>query len=631
MKLFQQKKPNRKPQAITKSRFAPESLEARRLMAADAFNFQVLEDPTSVAITAEMYQTVDELADLVRQQVPPDQFELAMELEQPEILFDAIGGELFQPIVDAADIPGLGQAIGQDAQLGKSLNDMVLLDLMDVPEDAPEFVQQMNLFLNELDCQLDLFAHLDATDSQIDLPPQFEQLRMELGDQGFADWQSNQEQTGTLSGIDRGQIEQLDAEQLHDLDQQEAALDRWLVAFSDPMPMPSPELPEKIETFRVEQGDKWLAIWLESNAALFGNHLGLPEQQLVELEFDDFGLMEFQQQDQVLGDWLRTVGQPLLLPPAGQAIDMEVPLGFAEQLPQQMEGLRLAIGNESFAAWLESNLAQFGNAMGVQDANWLTPEMQSQEQVLLEWLDSYQFVPTVFELAGDTDGDGIVAFNDFLTLSSNFGTTVDTGYLAGDFDLDGTVAFSDFLVLSSNYGTTETPCDCDTSDANNPEGAKEIQKGGELEIREGSIVFVSDKTVAGDAALIKEDVPAGTKIHEGNKSWQDVIDKIKNMPDGSIKGDLVISGHGAQGGVQGSNGDLDGQDITEEQAAILKKKLGAGARIVILGCCQANKELDEHMQRLADLTGASVVGNQGAVNNGANGKDDWFEFQPAKK
>ena len=188
-------------------------------------------------------------------------------------------------------------------------------------------------------------------------------------------------------------------------------------------------------------------------------------------------------------------------------------------------------------------------------------------------------------------------------------------------------------MLSSNFGTTTTTvgCDCDTSDANNPDGAEKIQNGGELKIREGSIVFVSEDTVDGDAAELKKDAPDGTPIHTGAKSWQDVIDKIKDLPDGSIKGDLVISGHGAQGGVQGGKNDaqdIDGEDITAEQAAILKKKLGEGARIVVLGCCQANKDTDEHMQRLANLTGASVVGNQGAVNNGANGSDDWFRFDP---
>ena len=55
------------------------------------------------------------------------------------------------------------------------------------------------------------------------------------------------------------------------------------------------------------------------------------------------------------------------------------------------------------------------------------------------------------EIAGDIDGDGTVAFADFLILSNSFGQTVDPGTL-GDIDSDGNVAFADFLILSNNFG-----------------------------------------------------------------------------------------------------------------------------------------------------------------------------------
>ena len=462
---------NRKTNASRHHLQNVESLEDRRLMAADAFNFETIEDPVVTAYSVEMYETVDDLATMVQTQIPEQLFQQALEQDRPDLLLDQIHPEQFQPIVDSAEIPNLGPTIGQNPVLHAALTDMVLLDLMGVPDQAPEYVDQMNLFLNELNCELD-FVGGDSTGDRDQLPPQFEQLRLELGDESFAEWlHNNQLQTGTLSGVPMEAVEQLDGAALRQLEATEAALDLWL---------------------------------------------------------------------------------------------------------------------------------------------------RDQQQ------------PVVFDLPGDTDGNNEVDFSDFLTLSSHFGTTVDTGYLAGDFDLDGTVAFSDFLVLSSNFGTTTTTvgCDCDTSDANNPDGATKIQGAGELTIRNGSIVFVSDKTVSGDAGELKKDAPDGTPIHTGMKSWQDIVDKIKDMPDGSITGDLVISGHGAEGGIWASGSDIDGEDITKEQAEILKKKLGKGARIVVLGCCQANKDTDEHMQRLADLTGASVVGNQGAVNNGANGSDDWFEFKP---
>lgn len=56
-------------------------------------------------------------------------------------------------------------------------------------------------------------------------------------------------------------------------------------------------------------------------------------------------------------------------------------------------------------------------------------------------------------VAGDLDGDGSVAFADFLVLSSNFGNAEGT-YAEGNVDLTDGVAFADFLALSSNFGAT---------------------------------------------------------------------------------------------------------------------------------------------------------------------------------
>jgi len=56
-------------------------------------------------------------------------------------------------------------------------------------------------------------------------------------------------------------------------------------------------------------------------------------------------------------------------------------------------------------------------------------------------------------LSGDANGDGEVAFADFLILSSNFGRAdADIVFADGDFNGDGEVGFADFLILSSNFG-----------------------------------------------------------------------------------------------------------------------------------------------------------------------------------
>jgi len=58
-------------------------------------------------------------------------------------------------------------------------------------------------------------------------------------------------------------------------------------------------------------------------------------------------------------------------------------------------------------------------------------------------------------LPGDLDGDGEVGFNDFLTLSGNFGDMEKTAYTDGDIDLAGDgPQFADFLTLSGNFGKT---------------------------------------------------------------------------------------------------------------------------------------------------------------------------------
>lgn len=56
-------------------------------------------------------------------------------------------------------------------------------------------------------------------------------------------------------------------------------------------------------------------------------------------------------------------------------------------------------------------------------------------------------------IPGDLDGDGEVAFVDFLVLSEFFGA-MNVGYEAGDIDCNGEVAFADFLQLAENFGKT---------------------------------------------------------------------------------------------------------------------------------------------------------------------------------
>ncbi len=63
---------------------------------------------------------------------------------------------------------------------------------------------------------------------------------------------------------------------------------------------------------------------------------------------------------------------------------------------------------------------------------------------------------TIPSLPGDLDGNGDVAFADFLVLSGNFGQNNDMApaYTDGNIDMVNGVEFADFLVLSGNFGKT---------------------------------------------------------------------------------------------------------------------------------------------------------------------------------
>ena len=55
-------------------------------------------------------------------------------------------------------------------------------------------------------------------------------------------------------------------------------------------------------------------------------------------------------------------------------------------------------------------------------------------------------------LPGDATGNGVVDFNDYLVLESNFGKTGGATVATGDFTDDGNVDFSDYLVLEAHFG-----------------------------------------------------------------------------------------------------------------------------------------------------------------------------------
>ena len=56
-------------------------------------------------------------------------------------------------------------------------------------------------------------------------------------------------------------------------------------------------------------------------------------------------------------------------------------------------------------------------------------------------------------LPGDLDGDGEVAFADFVVLAGNYGQDLPS-YTDGNIDLQDGVGFEDFVILATNFGKT---------------------------------------------------------------------------------------------------------------------------------------------------------------------------------
>lgn len=87
------------------------------------------------------------------------------------------------------------------------------------------------------------------------------------------------------------------------------------------------------------------------------------------------------------------------------------------------------------------------------DPNYDLPKYDLNEDGELNTSDANFLVTEILQTRqGDADLNGRVEFEDFLTLSRNYGKATDPSWSEGDFDGDGEVAFVDFLLLSGNFG-----------------------------------------------------------------------------------------------------------------------------------------------------------------------------------
>lgn len=104
--------------------------------------------------------------------------------------------------------------------------------------------------------------------------------------------------------------------------------------------------------------------------------------------------------------------------------------------------IRLVAGNYEGSADLLSQIA------GQMDSSGLPGLIQLAESTrfIADWIHT----AAETSLPGDVNGDGMVAFDDFLILSGNFGKP--GVFSEGDLDDSGTIDFADFLILSANFG-----------------------------------------------------------------------------------------------------------------------------------------------------------------------------------
>jgi hypothetical protein len=159
-----------------------------------------------------------------------------------------------------------------------------------------------------------------------------------------------------------------------------------------------------------------------------------------------------------------------------------------------------------------------------------------------------------------------------------------------------------------------------------------------------TVVLISNTTDPEDAEDHRKYKPS--VIYEGVKDWQDVYNRIKYFPDGSIPY-LILSGHGGDGGVSTThwvlpdgtltNCDLDAAHLSDELANKIARKLDPEGIVVLAACDQADftdevKDLANKLQTRVHAINGRNVGDQPAMGDPITYELDcfgsWEEFDP---
>jgi hypothetical protein len=227
-------------------------------------------------------------------------------------------------------------------------------------------------------------VHLDPP-AQNSLPPQLEQLRLELGDEAFGQWlEQNKQETGTHQGVPEETVEGMTPEEQEQFEAIEQMLEEFLNDLNEVV-NPPVVLPPYIETFKV-MGEEAFVELLVENQSTWNNYQGVCGPVVIEMGnlYPELyqGFLEIEEQ---LGDYIESVLNPPVPPPV--------------VLPPNLEQLRLELGDEGFKQWLLSNKNQWGNYQGlsgaaIQEMQENFPEIyeeyQQTEELLGEWLEQQE-------------------------------------------------------------------------------------------------------------------------------------------------------------------------------------------------------------------------------------------------
>ena len=320
-------------------------------------------------------------------------FDLSEQVQQ-------VDSQAWAQIVDDSPICDFGFVLGTSAEAQNALSDLVVLEFGDI-ENEPDVAQDL------LDALASEYAELldtDQTDNN-PLPPQFEQLRQELGDEAFAEWlQSNKEQFGSLQGISEGELDGFSQEQIEQFEAIEESLQQWLTGTEEPI------------------------IFITSvDWQVNAYDLTIPGSTDKALPWVNLNTFEVQVEPGVV-----LAGNELELFGTRPTVD-----GPAPVIPVTFMGQEGNVG-----VWVFDDL---GNGYYQVDVAGTSP---------------VSFSVLAGNGSSSSNSANSIDFADFAGLATTFGAEVPAADVnSADYNGDGIVGFGDFAVLATNFGAKLPPID----------------------------------------------------------------------------------------------------------------------------------------------------------------------------